>query len=201
LTCDQAPVSPDLSATLRARSSADLTSGDLTELASRDPALARLADLAAREGLALALLDLPADYPPPADLHSLLPMAALRLALADERFVPPTGMRRNIAVALAAGGIILLVLPLLSGSIPDHPAGLPLALITLALMVGIKADWAGYLGALCLWLVPNLPGFRYGSSLSVLLPYLPLLVAGLALLIVDRRVRALWVWLRRQVGL
>lgn len=199
LTTSHLTVSPDLCSTLRARSSGDLMPADLADLTLQNSSLMRLVDLAGREGLALALLDHPADYPLPADLQSLLPIAALRLALADERFVPPAGLRRNIAVALAVGGIVLLLVPMLSGSIPDHPAGLPLALITLALMIGIKAGWAGYSGALCLWLVPNLPGFRYGRSLTELLPYLPLLVAGLALLVFDHRVRALWVWVQGQI--
>jgi hypothetical protein len=201
LTIAQVEVSPELLAALRARGPAELTPADLADLAAQHPNLTRLIDLAGSQGLAIALIDVPAVYPPLTDLVSLLPIAALRRAYADDRFVPPTGLRRNIAVVLALGGIALLLVPMLSGSIPERPAGLPLALITLALMVGIRAGWAGYLGAICLWLVPNLPGFRYGQSLSELMPYLPLLVAGLALFIADRRVRALWVWVRGQIGL
>ncbi|MEI7772311.1 MAG: hypothetical protein WCI67_20135, partial [Chloroflexales bacterium] len=60
-----ATLSPDLADLLRARGSGDLAPADLADLAIRDPDLAQLADLAGREGLALALLDGPAGYPPP----------------------------------------------------------------------------------------------------------------------------------------
>lgn len=94
---------------------------------------------------------------------------------------------------------MLLLLPLLGGQIPEHPAGLPLALITLALLVGIRAGWAGYAGSLCIWLVANLPGFRHGMALQALWPALPLLVVGLLLLSADRRVRAMWRWVRQRL--
>jgi hypothetical protein len=93
----------------------------------------------------------------------------------------------------------LLGLPALFGRIPEHPAGLPLALITLALLVGIRAGKAGYAGSLCIWLVAQLPSFRHDTTASLIWPALPLLGAGLLLLSVDRRIRAMWAWIRRQV--
>ncbi|MBX0326188.1 hypothetical protein K2Z83_00585 [Oscillochloris sp. ZM17-4] len=199
LTRARATMPPDLAQSLRARRSGDLAPGDLADLAIRDPALARLADLAGREGLSLALLERPAGYPMPADLDRLLPAPLARQRFPDEAFAPPIGVRRGAAASLAIGGMGLLIIPMLGGAIPEHPAGVPLALITLALMVGIRAGWAGFAGALCIWLVPNLPGFRHGNGLIALLPSLPLLTVGLALLILDRRVRALWRWVRQQV--
>lgn len=201
ITRASAAMPPDLAGALRARGPGDLAPDDLAGLATGDPALAQLADLAGSEGLALALLEQPAGYPRPAELDTLLPAPPLHYPFPGEVFEPPTGARRNIAVLLAVGGMALLIVPILGGWIPEHPAGLPLALITLALMVGIQAGWPGFAGALCMWLVPNLPGFRHGSGIIWLIPYLPLLTAGIALLILDRRVRALWVWVRRQVGL
>jgi hypothetical protein len=93
-----------------------------------------------------------------------------------------------------------MIIPLLGGTIPQHPAGLPLALITLALLIGISARWAGWVGATSIWLVANLPSFRHGTSALALLPALPLLAVGVALLILDRRVRALWIWIRQQIS-
>lgn len=200
LTRAAATMPPELAEALRAYGLGDLIPGDLADLAARDPALARLADLAGREGLALALLDRSAAYPPPTDLGNLLPALPLRPLFSSEEFRPPTGPRRSIAVILAVGGVAAMIIPMIGGVIPEHPAGLPLALLTLALMIGIKAGWAGLIGALCIWLVPNLPGFRHGNGLPALLPVLPLLLVGLSLLIGDRRVRALWAWVRRQIG-
>jgi hypothetical protein len=199
VTRARATMPPDLAALLRARGSGDLTLTDLADLAFRDPALARLADIAGREGLALALLDQSASYPLPADLDSLLPVPLPAHSFAGEGFSPPSGSRRAVAIALAVGGISLMLIPLLGGSIPQHPAGLPLALITLALLIGISARWAGWVGSSCIWLVANLPSFRHGTSLLALLPALPLLALGLALLLLDRRVRAMWVWVRQQI--
>jgi hypothetical protein len=201
LTCARATMHADMAALLRARGSGDLSPTDLADLALRDPALARLADMAGREGLALALLDRPAGYPPPADLDELLPAPVMAQPFPGEGFTPPLGSRRAIAVALAVGGVALMLIPILGGSIPQHPAGLPLALITLALLIGIRARWAGWLGSLCIWLVANLPVFRHDTGLPALLSTLPLLAVGLALLILDRRVRALWAWICQQIGL
>lgn len=193
-------VSDELFTSLRSRSADNFTPANLVDLTLNNPDLLRISDLAGQQGLSLALLEHPTDYPYPHDLRELLPLAPLRLALNAEHFQPPTGIRRNIAMLLAISGIVLLIVPMLNGSIPEHPAGLPLALITLALMVGIKAGWSGYVGAICLWLVPNLPGFRYDRNISELLPYLPILVVGIAFLIADRRIRALWIWVRAQIG-
>lgn len=195
-----ATLSPDQAALLRERGAGDLATTDLADLVIRDPALARLADLAGREGLAVALLEQPAGYPPPTDLDSLLPAPVVVQPFPDEVFEPPSGLRRTVAVALAVGGMALMLIPMLGGSIPQHPAGMPLALITLALLIGISARWPGWVGATCIWLVANLPVFRHDTGLNAILPTLPLLAVGLALLAVDRRVRALWAWVRRQFG-
>lgn len=161
--------------------------------------LAALARLAA-EGLDLAVLDGTGAFPFPAELPALTPSPPAPYRRRPHLFEQPTGWRRRIAALLAVAGVALLALPLLLGHIPDHPAGAPLALLTLALLVGIKAGPAGFAGSLCIWLVANLPGFRYGSSpLAILWPALPLIAAGLVLLWLDRSVRALWGWLRRQV--
>lgn len=164
------------------------------------PALVALAAQAGREGLALAALAEDEGYPFPDDLETLIPPPPA-LSPDDEPFAPPTGWRRRGAALLAVAGVVLLALPLLLGAIPQRPAGLPLALITLALLVGIRAGWAGYAGSLCIWLVANLPGFHHGSALPASLwPALPLIVAGLALLWLDPQVRAMWAWIRRQLG-
>jgi hypothetical protein len=165
------------------------------------PALVALASRARREGLALAALGEDERYAFPTDLEMLLPPPPPALSVGGDPFESPTGWRRRGAALLAVAGVTLLVLPLLLGAIPQHSAGLPLALITLALLVGIKAGWAGYVGSLCIWLVANLPGFRHGSALPASLwPALPLIIAGLAMLWLDPRVRAMWAWIRRQLG-
>jgi hypothetical protein len=199
LTRARVVLPPELADLVHTRGQGDLSPTDLANLGVKDPGLARLAQLAGREGYALALLDQPGGYPPPADLSKFLPRPIPAHSFPGEAFAPPTGARRNIAVALAVAGMALMIIPMLGGSIPQHPAGLPLALITLALMVGIRAGWAGFIGSLCLWLVANLPGFRHDTSLIVVLPSLPLLALGLTLLILDRRVRALWIWIRKQI--
>ncbi|NTW01342.1 MAG: hypothetical protein HGA19_08515 [Oscillochloris sp.] len=178
----------------------DLQPTAVSALVVKNPALAELAEQAEREGLTLALLDQPANYPLPADLDTLLPLSNSAQVFVNERFTPPTGARRNVSIALALGGTALMIVPLLGGSIPSRPAGLPLALITLALVVGIRAGWSGYIGSFCIWLVSNLPGFRHDTSLLALISTLPLLLIGVVLLIFDRRVRALWLWVRQQIG-
>ncbi|MGB9632506.1 MAG: hypothetical protein ACPL8I_04205 [Chloroflexaceae bacterium] len=170
----------------------------LPEPLAADPDLSTLAETAARDGLRLAVQQAPDEFPYPDNLEALTPPPPLSARAADE-FEQPTGWRRNGAILLAASGVLLLLLPLLGGEIPEHPAGLPLALITLALLVGIRAGWAGYAGSLCIWLVANLPGFRHGTALQDLWPALPLLVVGLILLSADRRVRAMWRWIRHRL--
>lgn len=155
-----------------------------------------LAD-AARQSLALASLDERGEYPFPADLLALTPLLPSTHGAAPDAFEQPTGWRRRSAALLAVAGMLQLATPLLAGQIPDRPAGLPLALLTLALLVGIRAGWPGYAGSLCIWLVANLPGFRHGTGLASLWPALPLLAAGLLLLRRDRHVRAMWGWLTR----
>lgn len=172
--------------------------GDLSALPPAlraDSGLAAVGALATRDGLALAVQVGRDDYLFPDDLDTLLPPPPRPAADADS-FEPPVGLRRNLAVLLASLGVLLLAVPLLGGYIPDHPAGLPLALITVALLVGIRAGWQGYAGSICIWLVANLPGFRHGTDLRTLWPALPLMAAGLFLLRLDRRVRAMWGWIR-----
>lgn len=198
LTRASAPVEPALAAGLG-------PAGDelptLPAPLAAAPELQALGRLAAEKSLALALLREGEGFPLPADLDALTPPAPTPLRRPEPPFEQPTGWRRRIAVLLATGGVALLVLPVLVGQIPDHPAGVPLALLTLALLIGIKAGPAGYAGSLCIWLVANLPGFRHGSSLlSILWPALPLMGVGLGLLSLDRRVRTMWGWLRRQLG-
>ncbi len=174
-----------------------------TDLAELPPALAAIPELAAlaqqaaQEGLTLAWQAQRYDFPLPGNLIELTPPFPPRPPN-EVTFEQPTGLRRQIAIALAALGVGLLIGPLLLGQIPDHPAGWPLALLTLALMVGIAAGLSGYLGALCIWLVANLPAFRHGTALIDLWPAIPLMAIGLFLLWRDRRVRAMWRFIRRQ---
>lgn len=160
--------------------------------------LSALAQRAANDGLTLAVLDASATYPFPTDLVDLTPPPTGD-PYGVVSFEQPLGWRRRIAVLLAVSGMSLLVLPILVGQIPEDPAGLPLALMTLALLVGVRAGRAGWLGSLCIWLVANSPGFRYGlAPVALLWPGLPLLILGLVLLALDRRIRAMWRWLRGQ---
>lgn len=168
---------------------------DPPALVGQVPEAAPLVEAAAR-GLSVALQNHPDAYPLPNDLERLLPTLPPAIGSSGEPFVQPTGTRRRIAAALATAGVALLALPMLAGRIPQHPAGLPLALLTLALLLGIRAGWPGYAGSLCIWLVANLPGFRHGTDLAAFWPALPLLIAGLLLLSLDRHVRAMWRWLR-----
>ncbi len=131
-------------------------------------------------------------YPFPRDLDTLLPSPPAALTRPVQRFEQPVGGRRILAMALALLGAVLLIWPLLMGQIPTQPAGWPLALLTLALMIGIKARWTGYSGALCLWLVPNLPGFHHDTIITTLWIGIPLMVVGIILLTLDRYVRAMW---------
>jgi hypothetical protein len=150
-------------------------------------------------GLALAVIDRSEQFPFPDDLDELRPSLPTPHTPLRHRFEQPTGWRRRIAVLLAAGGVLALGAPLLVGQIPEYPARLPLALLTLALLVGIRAGWAGFVGSLCIWLVANLPGFRHGTGLAALWPALPLLAIGLLLLRRDRHVRAMWGWLKARL--
>ncbi len=200
LTRTRATLHADLAALLRSRGTGDVTPTDLTDLIIRDPSLVRLAALAAHEGLALVLLDQPTGYPLPTDLDDLLPIQSATHPSSDEVFTPPSGLRKAVAVCLAVGGMALMIIPMLGGFIPQHPAGTPLALITMALLIGIRARRVGWVGATCIWFVANLPGFRHDTGLLAILPALPLFAVGLILLILDRRVRALLSWVRQQIG-
>lgn len=194
LTTARVAVPPGYSATLPpAPSNLEALPPELADT----PALGALAE-AASAGLCLATQRAADDFPFPTDLDTLVAPPPQRAATGEDSFEQPTGWRRRIAILLVAGGVLLLALPLLGGVIPEHPAGLPLALLTLGLLVGIHAGWAGYAGSLCIWLVANLPGFRHGIALTALWPALPLLAVGLLLLGADRRIRTMWRWIRRR---
>jgi len=195
LTAERARVAPELAARLPA---APTTIEALPPELAADPALAALADRAARRKLDLAWQLRDDSFPPPPNLDHMRPLAPPAFPRAEEPFEPPSGRRRSLAATLVAVGVALLAAPLLVGHIPESPAGLPLALLTLGLMVGIRAGPAGLAGAACIWMVANLPGFRHGVAISSLWPALPLLAAGLALLRADPRVRAMWGWVRRR---
>jgi hypothetical protein len=169
-------------------------------LLQADPAAGELVQRAERAGLALALIGTSNEYPYPQDLADLRPPPPAAVKWSSVEFVPPRGWRGRIAVLLATAGVLWLIVPLLLGHIPEHPAGIPLALLTLALLVGAHAGWAGYSGALCVWIVANLPGFRHDLAPAGLCSALPLFVLGVVLLSFDRQIRALWVWVRRQVS-
>jgi hypothetical protein len=155
-----------------------------------------LLEQAHTEGLALAChAGASAHYPLPPNLETLLPTLPAPYRKPPLQFVPPTGLLRTIAITLVCLGMSVLVFPLLIGRVPDQPAGLPLGLLTLGLLVGIRAGWAGYIGSFLIWLVPNLPGFHYDTPLATLPAVIPLLVMGLVLLALDRHVRALWRWI------
>jgi hypothetical protein len=193
LSVQRVPVPPLLPA------QATLTAGDLPALPSvlrGDALLLSVAQQAQQAGLALALQRAPEEFALPPELDALLPPELPPYT--PQEFAPPQGRRRTLALILACTGMLLLAIPLSFGQIPDHPAGLPLALITLALLVGIRAGKAGYIGSLCIWLVAQLPSFRHDTSASLLWPAIPLLLAGVLLLSVDRRVRMMWAWIRQQ---
>lgn len=160
--------------------------------------LVALLQRAEAEGLALAYhADDAVHYPFPDDLEALLPPVPAAFPRQRLRFEQPTGRRRRLAMGLAFLGVGLLGLPLVMGYMPAQPAGLPLALLTLALLVGIRAGWSGYGGSLCIWLVANLPGFHHDTVASLFWPGVPLLVLGVILLALDRHVRLMWRWLRQ----
>ncbi len=177
-----------------------MAAGDLHTLPptlANDPALQGLGHFAQRAGLTLAIQHTPTDFSLPTNLDALLPPEPTPFN--PELFEPPRGWRRMLAVVLATSGMTLLGMPVLVGQLPEYPAGLPLALITTALLVGVRAGRAGYVGSLCIWLVAQLPSFRHDTTASLIWPALPLIAAGLLLLSVDRRVRTMWAWIRRQM--
>ncbi len=169
---------------------------DTSTADTRAAELVALAALAEQHNLALVCTPHAAPcFPPPPELTTLQPDMPPPYTSPSLRFEQPTGWRRRLAVGLALAGLGLLGLPLRFGQTPPQPAGLPLGLFTLALLVGIRAGWPGYLGAAFLWLVPNLPEFHYGTTFFSFLHAVPLLIIGLLLLAYDRRVRALWRWI------
>lgn len=145
--------------------------------------------------LSAALTGQAAEELPP-ELATLLPP---RPAPADARqdatgFEPPSGRRWAVAMSLVLLGLIWLVVQVMvRESVVVRPAGVPLALFTLALLVGVRARWQGFLGSACIWLVANLPGFHYRTVLSW--PMLPLLSLGVLLLACDSHIRAMWAWI------
>lgn len=165
-----------------------------------NPQLAALLEMGEAQNLALVWYTQSTPtprYPFPANLDTLLPPPPAPYHEPGLRFEQPTGWRRTVAVALAVLGVGWIIVPLLFfGVMPAQPAGLPLGLLTIALLVGIRANWSGYLGSLCIWLVPNLPGFHYGTPFAALPIILPLLALGWLLLACDRHVRAMWRWIR-----
>lgn len=155
-----------------------------------------LADLlrsAEQDGLTLATA--PGVAQLPAELEQLLPPPPQPWRTPTPNFVPPSGRRRALGLTIVLSGVAWLLLPLVTGQLPIQPAGVPLALLTLGLLFGIHAQWMGYLGALCIWLVANLPGFRF-STLPALWQWVPLFTIGITLLALDSNVRALWRWIR-----
>jgi hypothetical protein len=151
------------------------------------------------ERLALACYEGPeAYYPFPSDLDTLLPPPPRPFVDPALRFKPPSGWRRTVAFFLVILGVLLLGVPLLMGHVPVQPAGFPLGLLTLGLLVGIRAGWFGYLGGGGVWLVANLPAFHYNAQTTWGL--IPLLLAGLFLMALDKNVRILWhwIWFRRR---
>jgi hypothetical protein len=164
---------------------------------SQHTELDRLLSYADQQGLSLVWQQGTAPaYALPATLEILLPPTPEPYIDPALRFEPPSGWRRAIAVALVMLGVGVFGVPLLVGDKLAQPAGLPLALLTLGLLIGIRAGWVGYVGSFCIWLVPNLPGFHYDTPLATLPIMIPLLLVGLVLLACDRRVRALWRWIR-----
>lgn len=201
LTRDSASLHPSIIDWLGRDLPADLSSEQAVALTGELQEARRVAATATLAGLTLAIMSGPGDYPAPDNLDSLVLPAPAPPQAAPPRFEQPTGWRWWMAVGLAIFGVALLILPILSsGKVPEQPAGLPLALITLALMIGIRAGPAGFSGALCIWLIANLPGFRHGNALFALWPGLPILAVGVFLLSRDQYVRALWHWLRRRVA-
>lgn len=170
-------------------------------LATHLAALSAVLQRAEAGGLSLVQYEgEPASYPFPADLDTLLPPMPVPYTEPEPRFEPPTGWRRILAIILVLSGVALLGGPLLMGHVPAQPAGLPLGLLTLGLLVGIHAGWAGYCGGASIWLVANLPSFHHDRF--TLWPAVPLMLVGLTFLWVDRNVRILvrWIWQRRWYG-
>lgn len=203
LTAGRYPLPPALAQAIEPLGSSELSPAQLRSVVGAnatpgDTTLSELLARAEREGLGLLRYDGPTaryDYPP--YLETLLPTPPRPLPRPLPPFEQPSGWRRNVAMLAALTGVALLALPLLNGSLPHQPAGLPLALLTLALLIGIRAGVAGFVGSLCIWLVANLPDFHHGTIIA-LWPTLPLLIAGVILLALDRNVRAMWRWIRHQ---
>jgi hypothetical protein len=206
LTANRATLPPDLAGAL-CPSEADGEAVRLTPQQARQaladrvqvaPVVLALLEQAEQHRLTLAWLPNAAPrFPLPANLEELVPPPPAPAYGPEVRFEQPTGWRRTVAIMLAVCGICAFGVPLLLGQTPSNPAGLPLGLLTLALMVGIHAGRAGYAGAFLIWLVPNLPLFHYGTTPGRMLQAVPLLLLGLLLLALDRHVRALWRWIRR----
>jgi hypothetical protein len=213
LTREYCPLPPEAASLLEPSACGELTPQQMRAwldavIAANPQDAEHLADLIAllrraeAEGLALACLaDDARHYPFPDDLETLLPPVPSTFPQQHLHFEQPIGRRRRLAIGLAFLGVALLGLPLVMGYMPTQPAGLPLALLTLALLVGIRAGWAGYSGSLCIWLVANLPGFHHDTVATTLWPGVPMLVLGVILLALDRHVRIMWCWLWQRLSI
>lgn len=159
------------------------------------PSLVAFLDKAEAEELTILYQadEITTHYPfPPKNLDELLPPPPAMFRPPPLPFVTPTGWRRNLAIILVLLGVVVFGVPLLLGSVPAQPAGWPLGLLTLGLVVGIRAGWAGWAGAVCIWLVANLPDFHYHAEKSLWL--FLLFLAGILLLACDEHVQSLWHW-------
>lgn len=155
-----------------------------------DTALRAFLEHSEAHALMLVYHDGEIHFPFPDNLDDVPPPSAIDTPVSE--FVPPTGWRRTVASMLVAVGVITFVLPLLKDNVVEQPAGLPLGLLTLGLLVGIRAGWSGYSGALFLWLVANLPDFRHDAQVRIW--PLVLFLIGMLLLSRDKHVQALWLW-------
>ncbi len=190
-------VPPALDKALHALDSAELSPAQVRALPQNtapQPALEALLQHAERDNLTLVRSPQSQGCSPlPNHLDYLAPLPPPPYQPAKPRFEQPVGWRRTLALLLVIAGVVALGGPLLMGHIPAQPAGLPLGLLTLGLLVGIRAGWPGISGATCLWLVANLPDFHHDQRFS---PWSLLLVlVGVLLLSFDGRVRALWCWI------
>lgn len=182
---------------LKDKEAENLTSKQIYAILANDPSASKLfSHLEQTDFTELGFVLSPEDkisYPFPSDLETLLPPLPKAYQEEQIQFEQPKGWRRILAIMLALLGLTTFLLPLILGQLPTQPAGLPLGLLTLALLVGIHSDWLGFAGAGAIWFVANRPDFRYGSPLT-LFPTLLLLFLGIFLLALDRHVRALWNW-------
>ncbi len=197
LTVATCPLPPTIDQALQSLDTPELSPAQVRALTRSNhdqAALAMLLQQAERDNLTLIRTSSNGvSIPLPPHLEQLVPPPPPPYHPPPPRFEQPVGWRRTLALALVIAGVGALGGPLLMGHIPAQPAGVPLGLLTLGLLVGIRARWPGVTGAFCLWLVANLPDFHHGTRFS---PWsLLLFVAGIVLLSFDYHVRALWYWI------